>query len=207
MAEHSASGFWDERFEAEHYVFGTEPNAFLRREAHRIPPASRVLAVADGEGRNGVFLAGFGHDVVATDFSSRGMAKARRLAAEKGVKLQTELVDLADYDWSAGDFDAIAAIFIQFADPAFRAEIFEGFAKALKPGGILLLEGYRPEQLEYGTGGPKVEEKLYTEEMLRQAFADWDIQMLNAYDAEVDEGPGHAGMSALIDLIAIRPEK
>ncbi len=206
MADHGQSQFWDDRFEAEHYVFGTEPNAFLKREAHRIAPASRVLAVADGEGRNGVYLAGLGHDVVATDFAPKGIAKARRLASEKGVRLHTELVDLADYDWPEAEFDAVVAIFIQFADPAFRAEIFKGFAKTLKPGGLLLLEGYRPEQLEYGTGGPKARENLYTEDMLREAFAGWDISILNAYDAEVDEGPGHSGMSALIDLIAIRPE-
>ncbi|MBR0552811.1 class I SAM-dependent methyltransferase [Stakelama marina] len=197
--------FWDERFSNEDYVFGTEPNAFLKREAHHIPNGSRVLAVADGEGRNGVFLAEQGCDVVSTDISEKGLAKAQRLADERDVSLQLEQVDLAQYDWPENTFDAVAAIFIQFAAPELRERIFEGIRRTLKPGGVLLLEGYRPKQLDYGTGGPPVAENMYTEALLREAFEGWDIVKLESYDAEIHEGSGHGGMSALIDLVARRP--
>ena len=97
------------------------------------------------------------------------------------------------------------AIFIQFADPTFRSEIFEGMKQALKPGGTILLHGYTPKQIEYGTGGPGILENLYTEDMLRDAFGDMSITELSAYDAEIQEGPGHSGISALIDLVATKP--
>src|SRR3546814_543209 len=165
------ASLWDQRFAVDGYVFGTEPNAFLKREAIRLPPHGRVLAVADGEGRNGVFLAQRGFDVVATDISSAGLAKANRLAKERGVALTMEQIDLAHYSWPEAAFDAVVAIFVQFADPLLRASMFSGFIRTLRPGGILLLEGYRPEQLRFGTGGPKVEENLYTEDLLRESFA------------------------------------
>ena len=132
----------------------------MRREAGRLPQGGRVLAVADGEGRNGVYLAQQGLDVTATDISAAGIAKARRLAQQRGVSLTLEQVDLAADDWPEAAFDAVVAIFVQFADPILRAKMFAGFARTLRPGGILPLEGYRPEQLEYGTGGPKVEDHL-----------------------------------------------
>ncbi|WP_454599183.1 SAM-dependent methyltransferase [Qipengyuania sp. SM2507] len=205
MAEHDQAHFWDNRYRAEDYVFGTAPNAFLSREAHRIPAGSQVLAVADGEGRNSVFLAEQGFDVVATDISERGLAKARRLAAERGVEVDFRQIDVGTWGWPIAKFDAIVAIFIQFADPSQRATLFENFARCFKPGGILLMQGYRPEQLAYGTGGPPLADSMYTEAMLRAAFDLWDIELLESHDSEISEGCGHSGMSALIDLIAQRP--
>ena len=197
--------FWDSRFGGSDYVFGTEPNAFLKREAHRIPQGSRVLAVADGEGRNGVFLAERGHHVVSIDISANGITKARKLAEGRHVGVDFQQVDLACYDWPEAAFDAIIGIFIQFAGPDLRSIIFDGFAKSLKPGGILLLEGYRPKQLEYGTGGPSAAENMYTEDLLREAFMGWEIDSLASYDADIAEGSGHGGISALIDLVTRRP--
>jgi SAM-dependent methyltransferase len=165
----------------------------------------RALAVADGEGRNGVWLAEQGLDVVATDISAPAQAKARRLAAARGVTLDLRLVDLSDWPWPSATFDVVVAIFIQFADPVLRGQIFDGLKRALKPGGLLLLEGYRPEQIGYATGGPSAVENLYTVELLREAFADFEIVELAAYDAEIDEGAGHRGQSALIDLVARKP--
>lgn len=196
---------WDERFASDDYLFGTEPNAFLKREIARLPAGGRVLAVADGEGRNGVYLAQQGFEVVATDISPVGIDKARRLAAERGVALTFEQVDLAHYAWPEEAFDAVVAIFTQFADPALRARMFAGFTRTLRPGGILLLEGYRPEQLDYRTGGPPCAQNMYTEDLLRTAFADLNILVLDSYDAEIREGSGHGGMSALIDLVAQKP--
>jgi SAM-dependent methyltransferase len=197
--------FWDERYQGETYLFGEAPNAFLARQAHRLAPGQAALAVADGEGRNGVWLAEQGLSVLSVDGSSVAQAKAARLAQARGVSLDLQHVDLAVWDWPAARFDVVAAIFIQFAGPDLRGQIFEGMKRALKPGGLILLEGYRPEQIAYGTGGPRTPENLYTEAMLREAFADVEILELAAYDAAIEEGAGHSGQSALIDLVARKP--
>lgn len=193
--------FWQERFAGEDYRFGTAPNAFLKSQAYLLSKGQTALAIADGEGRNGVFLAEQGLDVLSVDFSPNAQAKARKLAAARGVSMRVEQVDLINWDWPANAFDVIAAIFFQFASPADRVKIFSGIKRALKPGGLLLLEGYLPRQLEYKTGGPSKVENLYTRELLEAAFADFASVDIREYDAEVDEGAGHRGMSALIDLI------
>src|SRR5262244_254635 len=196
---------WNARFAGDGYLFGTEPNRFLREHAALLPKSGRVLAVADGEGRNGVWLAEQGLDVLSIDFSPVALAKARALARERGVKLETAEADLGKWRWPKAGFTAVVAIFIQFAGPALRDRIFAGVKKALKPGGLLLLQGYRPRQLEYKTGGPPIAENLYTEELLRTAFADLEILELTSHDDEIHEGRGHDGMSALIDLVARKP--
>ena len=193
---------WNGRFSSPGYVFGTAPNAFLASQAHRFTPGQRALAVADGEGRNGVELARQGLDVLSVDFSPVGLAKAQRLAADAGVTLHTKCVDLATWLWDEPPFDVVVGIFIQFAGPAFRETIFEKMKHALKPGGLILLTGYRPEQLVYKTGGPSQLENLYTAQMLRDAFSDMTILHLAEHDDEINEGAGHSGMSALIDLVA-----
>lgn len=196
---------WDERFAADGFVFGREPNAFLRRSAAHIAPGGTVLAVADGEGRNGVWLARQGFRVHAVDGSAVALAKSAKLAAEHGVALRTECIDLTAWRWPQAAYDAVVAIFIQFATAAEQPALFAGMAHALKPGGVLLLEGYRPKQLEYGTGGPKQVENLYTRALLETAFAELQILELREYDAAIEEGAAHSGMSALIDLVARRP--
>lgn len=193
---------WDERYAVEHYVFGERPNAFLTTCAEYLRPGMRVLALADGEGRNGVWLAEQGLEVLSTDISPRAQEKARQLAVDRGVDVKFDLVDLADWDWPNETFDVVVAIFIQFAGRDLRARIFDGIKRTLKPGGLLLLEGYRPEQLEYGTGGPPNVENMYTLTMLGEAFSTFEILSLVAYDADIQEGVGHSGKSALIDLIA-----
>ncbi|MEZ5937736.1 MAG: class I SAM-dependent methyltransferase [Hyphomonadaceae bacterium] len=198
----SEGSFWDQRFDREDYVFGTAPNAFLRSHADRLQPGWRALAVADGEGRNGVWMAERGLGVHAVEGSPVAIEKARRLAAGRGVSLEFEHADLSDWTWPEAAYDVVVGIFIQFAPPPLRATMFEGMKRALKPGGLLLLEGYRPEQLVYRTGGPQNADHMYDEAMLREAFGDMEILELNAYDAVIEEGEGHSGMSALIDLVA-----
>lgn len=193
---------WNSRFSASDYVFGTAPNAFLASQAHRLKPGQSALAVADGEGRNGVWMAQQGLDVLSVDFSPIGLAKAQKLAAEAGVTLTTECADLAAWSWNGPPFDVVVGIFIQFAGPALREAIFEKMKHALKPGGLILLTGYRPEQLAYKTGGPSQLENLYTAPMLRAAFSDMTILHLAEHDDAISEGAGHSGMSALIDLVA-----
>lgn len=195
---------WNSRFAAEEFVFGTAPNAFLASQASRLRPGMRALCVADGEGRNSVWLANQGLHVTAFDFSPKGLDKARRLAARSGVEVDYRLSDVDRWDWDAAQYDVVAAIFVQFAAPPERERMFAGMKRAVKPGGLLVLQGYRPEQIEYATGGPKRRENLYTEDLLRQSFADLEILHLASHDEEIREGSGHHGMSALIDLVARR---
>lgn len=198
-------GYWDDRFVTEEYVFGEQPNAFLAAQRELVRDCHRALAVADGEGRNGVWLAEQGLEVVSVDASAVGIAKARRLAASRGVEIETIHADLASFDWPHAAFDLVVAIFIQFAEPPLRDSIFAGMKQALRPGGILILEGYGPGQIAYGTGGPQQPEKLYTRGLLEAAFADMQIEHLREHDTEISEGGGHAGMSSLIDLVARKP--
>ncbi len=201
---HTRSAFWDERFRRDGYYFGTEPAQFLKEHAGPLDPASRVLSICDGQGRNSVFLAGLGHDVVAFDISPVGVANAKRLAESTGVSVEYQVAEIEDWDWSQR-IDAVVAIFFQFAPPALRKAIFLGLSKTIKPGGLLLLHGYAPRQIGYGTGGPPFVENLYDLPLLENAFAGWDIIVARDYDAEISEGPGHSGRSALVDFVARKP--
>ncbi len=196
---------WNERLSGNDYFYGTSPNTFLVSQAHRLSAGMKVLALADGEGRNGVWLAEQGMDVLSVDAAESGLAKARALAAARGVTITTEQADLATWDFGKERFDAIAAIFIQFAGAALRERIFKAMVESLKPGGLLILQGYRTEQLSYGTGGPPVAENLYTADLLRESFADLELLHLEAHDSLIEEGQGHRGLSALIDLVARKP--
>jgi SAM-dependent methyltransferase len=192
---------WENRFSVPDYVFGTQPNAFLRAQAHLLPAKGRALAVADGEGRNGVWLAEQGLDVLSIDFSPKAQAKAQALAQARGVALRTERHDLVTWTWPDAAFDVVAAIFIQFVGPDERKQIFAGMRRALKPGALLLLEGYRPEQLTYKTGGPSCVENLYTRAMLSEEFGGFSELEITEHDSLTQEGTGHVGMAALIDVV------
>ena len=192
---------WETRFAAPGYLFGTAPNAFLKSKANLLRAGQKALSIADGEGRNGVFLAELGLDVLAVDFAPTALAKARALAIERGVALRIEQADLVTWTWPVGAFDVVVAIFFQFLTPPQRRDVFASIRRALKPGGLLLLEGYRPKQLEYKTGGPSEVENLYTRELLEEAFKDFASVEIEEYDAVIQEGTAHGGMSALIDLV------
>lgn len=200
-----AARVWNERFDVPEFVFGTAPNAYLASQAHLLAPGQRALAVADGEGRNSVWLARQGLQVDAFDVSSVGVEKARAFAREAGVEVDYRVCDCDAWDWQAGAYDVIAAIFIQFADPAMRSRLFARMRDALKPGGILILQGYTPKQLEFKTGGPGVLENLYTEELLRTEFASLQMVDLRMYEAVLGEGARHVGPSALVGMVARRP--
>ena len=198
----SAAPFWDERYAQAGFLFGEAPNAFLKSRLRLLEPGKSVLCVADGEGRNGVWLAEQGLRVHAVDASPVALAKSRQLAARRGVGLWWEEADLQTWAWPHEAYDIVVAIFTQFVGPEGRAQQFAGMRQALKPGGLLILQGYTPRQLEYGTGGPPHAENMYTEEVLREAFGDWDILHLAEHDDVIEEGAGHSGVSALIDLVA-----
>ena len=192
---------WEARFKEPGYHFGTAPNAFLKSKAALFKPGQKVLSIADGEGRNGVFLAGLRCDVLAIDFSPSALKKAQALAKDRGVTLRTELADLETWSWPAAAFDAIVGIFFQFLVPASRSRVFGQIKRALKPGGLVLIEGYGLKQLEYKTGGPGVPDQLYTRATLQDAFADFASLEIAEYDAVLSEGDRHVGMSALVDLV------
>jgi cyclopropane fatty-acyl-phospholipid synthase-like methyltransferase len=196
---------WDARFSSDDYIFGTEPNVWLAQHADLLKPGMRVLAVADGEGRNSVWLAKQGLHVDAFDISPVGIGKGRKLAEQQGVDINFSIHSVEDYPWTTGNYDAVVGIFIQFADPETRATLFKRMKSALKPDGLILLQGYTPKQLEYKTGGPPNLSHLYTEELLRDAFGDLDISELTSYEQVLTEGSQHHGQSALIGLVARRP--
>ena len=199
-----AAATWNGRFAGDDYLFGTEPNAWLKAHAGVWPPGGRVLCVADGEGRNSVWLAQQGFVVDAFDIAEVGVAKARRLAQQQGVSVNYRVADCEAYAWPQGTCDGVAAIFIQFADPAQRRRLFARMVASLKPGGTLVLQGYTPKQLEYGTGGPPHASHLYTPPMLCEDFAALQIVELREYEADLSEGTRHSGRSALIGLVARR---
>ena len=200
-----SADFWNTRYATDDYIFGTAPNGFLASQRALIRPGMRALAVADGEGRNGVWLAEQGVRVHAVDFSPTALDKARKLAGERGVTLEVEQADILNWDWPAAEYDLVAAIFIQFAPPPERQRIIAGIRRCLKPGGVLILQGYTPKQIEFATGGPSNPANLYTAEGLRSWFGDWDIVHLHQHESLISEGSHHHGMSALVDLVAIKP--
>ena len=199
------AAMWDQRFSGDDYLFGREPNDYLRSKAPLLPAGGSVLCVADGEGRNSVWLAQQGFNVQAFDISEVGVAKARLLASEAGVSVDYTVADCEQYDWAAQSHDGVVAIFIQFADPELRARLFAKMVRALKPGGVLILQGYTPRQLDYKTGGPGQLSHLYTADLMREAFKDLQIVELVEYEAELNEGARHAGRSALLGLVATKP--
>jgi SAM-dependent methyltransferase len=197
---------WEERYSASgDYLFGTAPAAVLADNPWLALPGQSVLCVADGEGRNSVHLAAQGMDVTAFDLSPTAVARTKALADRAGVAVLSHESDWSAWDWSQ-QFDMIAAIFIQFADPAFRTRQFADMHRALRPGGRLLLHGYRPEQVGRGTGGPPFVENMYTEAMLRDAFAGWHVDRCASYERDQQAGSGHVGPAALIDFVARRPD-
>ncbi len=200
-----AAATWNKRFENEDYIFGLEPNEYLRAQASLLAPGSRVLCVADGEGRNSVWLARQGMRVDAFDISEVGVAKARKLAAEANVPIEFSVADCDQWPWPVETYDAVVAIFVQFADPAMRERLFADMVRSLKRGGLLVLQGYAAKQLEYKTGGPPILSHLYTADLLRAAFATLQIIELREYEADLTEGTQHHGRSALVGLLARKP--
>lgn len=203
MSFADATQFWNERFNKEEFIFGKEPNEYLVDQASQyLNPQSSVLCIADGEGRNGVWLAKQGMNVTGFDVSDIALAKAKQFAANNKVNIEYSLCDTDSFDWQPNTYDAIIGIFIQFADPEMRSRIFKQVHRSLKPGGLFILQGYTPKQLEYKTGGPSLIENLYTEERIRELSRDFEILDLQCYEKELSEGARHTGMSALLGMVA-----
>ena len=199
--------FWSARYRdaGDDYLFGTAPNKFLASQIECFGAGMSVLSVADGEGRNSVWLAEQGCAVTATEISQVALEKAAKLARGRNVAVNFIRTDIFKWDWPQAAFDAVVGIFIQFAGPAERQRQIAGMQQAVKPGGLLFLQGYTPKQLEYRTGGPSAVENLYTEALLHELFSGWEIVLLRAHEGLIDEGNAHSGHSALIDLVARKP--
>jgi 2-polyprenyl-3-methyl-5-hydroxy-6-metoxy-1,4-benzoquinol methylase len=198
--------FWNKRFNTPDYIFGKAPNEYLEEQAkHHLKQGDSVLCVADGEGRNSVWLANQGMRVDAFDVSEIALSKAIALATEEGVQVQFSLASSDTWDWQLNQYDAVIGIFIQFADPVMRARLFAQMISTLRPGGVLIIQGYTPKQLVFKTGGPSILEHLYTEDMIRDLIGDLEPVDLCVYEKVLSEGPKHTGMSALLGLVARKP--
>jgi SAM-dependent methyltransferase len=195
---------WDERYAEAEYVYGKEPNSFLNERAGLIPRGGAVLCLAEGEGRNAVWLAQQGFKVTGVDSSSVGMGKAQALASERGVSIETQCADLADYHIEQNHWDGIVSIFCHVPPPV-RQRLHKEAVKGLKSGGILILEAYRPKQLEYGTGGPPVAELMMQLDMIKQELHGLEWLHAVELDREVVEGKFHTGKGAVVQLVGKKP--
>ena len=196
------AALWDGRYSAEGYLYGTEPNDFLVEVIAGVEPGS-ALCLAEGEGRNAVYLAGLGFEVTAVDHSVEGGRKTRALARERGVEVKVVTSDLAEYDLGADRWDLIVSIFAHLP-PAARTDVFMRLPRALAPGGTLILEAYRPEQAGRDTGGPPDPTRLYDLATLEREIVGLDIVLARETEREVIEGRGHTGAGAVVQLIARR---
>ena len=192
--------FWDQRYSEAGHAYGTQPNAFLVSQQACFKPGQSVLVIGDGEGRNGVWLAEQGLQVVSVDQSCVGLQKAKQLAWERGVELVTHCVDLKTWQWPQNRFDFVVSIFVHFP-PDCREMIHHACLATLKPGGRLIMQAFTPEQLAYSSGGPPLKEMLFSEEMLRADFAGTDIELLETGLCDLAEGKYHCGEGAVLNLI------
>ena len=194
---------WDERYSEQDYVYGTEPNDFLRTHVDWLPQ-DKVLSLCEGEGRNAVYLAKLGYDVTGVDSSSVGLAKAQKLAEKESVSITTQLADMGDFKIEPNAWGGVVSIFCHIPQ-SMRAELHKQIVAGLKPGGILILEAYTPAQLALGTGGPKMEALMMTAEDLEQELAGLDIEILEELERDVVEGKFHTGRGAVVQLLARKP--
>lgn len=194
---------WDERYSGEDFAYGTAPNDFLVEAVQYLPPKGRVLCLADGEGRNSVYLAEQGFEVVGVDSSPVGLTKAEKLAKERNVKIETVLADLADFEIKADSFNAVISIFCHLL-PGIMEKVHKQIVRGLRKGGVLVLEGYTPRQHEYNTGGPKSKEVLMNLVTLKKEFSGLEFKHAKEIDREIHEGQFHNGMSAVVQIIAVK---
>ena len=193
---------WDERFSIEDYLFGAEPAQALVKLEHYLIPQGDTLVIADGEGRNSVYLASRGFRVTASDSSTVANIKAKALAASQNVEVNYQVEDFFDIDWSAKQYDNIVGIFFQFIPPDKIKQVLMNLRSATKEGGTLLIHGYTPQQIELATGGPKDMSLMYNKELFEDVFEPEEIRVNKEYQMQLSEGSGHKGQSALIDFVA-----
>ena len=197
---------WDERYQTTEYIFGDQPCQWLIMNQHRLPQSGKALALGDGEGRNGVFLAELGFEVTSVDLSEVGLNKARDLARKRGVTIQTVQADLEHYEIETESQDLIVSIYCHLPD-AIRKLVHERAEVALKPGGLFILEAFHHSQLKYQSGGPKTTDLLYDLDALLDDFQ--TLQILEAFDGlcYLDEGVRHSGIGHIVRLVLQKPKQ
>jgi 2-polyprenyl-3-methyl-5-hydroxy-6-metoxy-1,4-benzoquinol methylase len=195
---------WDERYADSDYAYGTSPNDFLVEQADNLPEGP-VLCLAEGEGRNAVWLATRGHPVTAMDASAVGLEKAHRLAAERGVRIETRCSDLADFEIEPNAWSAIVSIFAHVPQDLRRA-VHRRVVEGLRPGGVLILEAYTPEQLRFGTGGPPVAEMTMALAALEAELSGLVFEVAREQEREVFEGRYHHGRGHVVQIVGRKPE-
>ena len=193
---------WNKRFSIEGYLFGADPAQALVKLEHYLIPQGDTLVIADGEGRNSVYLASRGFRVTASDSSTVANIKAKALAASQNVEVNYQVEDFFDIDWSAKQYDNIVGIFFQFIPPDKIKQVLMALRTAIKKGGTLLIHGYTPQQIELATGGPKDVSLMYNKELFEDVFESVEILVNKEYQMQLGEGSGHKGQSALIDFVA-----
>ena len=198
------SSSWDQRFQIPGLLFGSRPNQYLESQTSRLNPGMKALLVADGEGRNGVWLAKRGLRVDTFDSSLVAVAKAQAFASKEGVSISTQVCSWQDWPWSERRFDVVAAIFVQFAPPGEREQLFARMRSSLAPAGLLVVQGYTPEQLNYRTGGPDNPAQLYTREWLLAQCQGLRVLDLTEERRVLQEGSAHLGLSATIGITAMQ---
>lgn len=194
------SSFWDERYGADDYMYGKEPNDFLKQNIDAIPQGS-VMCLADGEGRNSVFVASTGRAAWSVDLSTHGPRKTTKLAAERKVEVHSETADLATFDLGQNRWDAIVSVFAHMPKEV-RADLHQRVVAALKPGGVFLLEAYTPAQVGRGTGGPQDTSLTMQLDDLRMELAPLQFEFGQEIERNVIEGTGHTGMASVVQVIA-----
>ncbi len=198
-----SSTFWDQRYAGDDLAYGEKPNDFLAQMVDRLPTAGRALDIGAGEGRNALFLASRGLDVLAVDQSEVGMQKAQRLARERGLKLRTRAIDLQEFDAADNSLDVISSIFVHLPT-ALRARVHGRIRAWLKPGGVFLLEAYAPDQLARGTGGPKDPALLASLQTILGELAGLEVEHQAALVRNVSEGQFHTGEASVVQVFARR---
>lgn len=193
--------FWNTHYGENEYAYGTEPNDFLKEQT--FPSNGKILCLAEGEGRNSVYLAKQGYDVTGVDFSVAGIEKINRLAAENKVHINTICADLANYQLEENAWDGIVLIFAHLPE-SVRKAVHSQVYKALKPGGKLVLEAYRLAQLEYQTGGPKSLDLLYSKELLTTDFNLFQQLSVEEKTRDVHEGKYHFGTAAVVQVVGVK---
>lgn len=193
--------FWDERYSSKEYVYGEAPNDFLVEAGTHLPPKARVLSLGEGEGRNAVYLAKQGHHVTAVDLSPVGMEKGRALAERAGVTLECVVADLGQWTPPANAFDAVLMVWLHLPS-AMRPAVMRNAVAALVPGGLVLSEVYRPEQLLHKTGGPPSADALVSLKQMQEELGDLEWLVAREVTRHIAEGPHHHGPSATVQLVA-----
>jgi len=194
---------WDQRYSEKGFAYGTCPNDFLVEAATFLPPRAKILCLAEGEGRNALYLTSKGHHAVAVDSSAVGLGKASKRALEVGVKIETVIADLSSYNIEPSSYDAIISIFC-YLPPSVQAGIHRQIYQGLRPGGTFILEGYSKNQRHYTSGGPKNSALLMNLETIKEELNPLVLRHAAEIERDIHEGTYHNGIGSVVQIVAVK---